>query len=239
MQSKLDITISPIFNQSIGGVWSDFARIEMCCDEEVCGFKINDADRQRIYDRNIEEWESQKYTFAFGAYDGKKMVGFASGYRESKQGMYLHNLYVLPKYEGKGIGKSLLEQCERNAALITNKMTLVSLFDALGFYEKYGYSVRDKRKGEKKLPKEFVGVVPVFKSIGWLRNVKFNLDVDISDLDQYKNQPMFAYVSLGREIDGLGIKTSNGEDKIWTNPKKSGMKDFYERRLLSALAKVR
>lgn len=238
MQSKQNIRIVPIFDQSVGGVWSDFTRIEVACDLKY-GYNIGKKTRNYVYNRNKEEWKSQKYTFAFGAYDGKKMVGFASGYRENKQEMYLHNLYVLPEYEGKGIGKSLLGQSERNASLITDKMTLISLSGALSFYENRKYNILDECNCEKKLSKEFVGVVPVFKSIGWLRDVKFNLDVDISDLDQYKNLPMFAYVSLGREIDGLALRTADGKDKIWTNPKKLAMKDFYEKKLLSTLAKLR
>ena len=237
MQVKPDIRIVPIFDQSVDGIWSDFAHIEMYCHKYVYGFNANKKNVQRIYDRNFEEWEKQEYTFAFGAYNGKKMVGFASGYRENNQEMYLHSLYVLPEYECKGIGKSLLEQSERNASLITNKMTLVSLFGALGFYKKHGYSVRDNC--EKELSKEIIGVVPVFKSLHCLRDVKMNIDANIKDFERYKNLPMFAYVSLGREIDGLGIRTPNGENKIWTNPKKSGMKDFYEKKLLGALEKVR
>ena len=238
MQNKPNIRIVPIFDQSVGGIWSDFTRIEVACDLKY-DYQVDQKTRLYIYNRNAEEWKNQKYTFAFGAYDGKRMVGFASGYRENKQAMYLHNLYVLPEYEGKGIGKSLLEQSERNASLITDKMTLVSLNGALGFYEKCKYDIRDERNCEKKLPKEFIGVVPVFKSIGWFCDVKYNLVIGVSELDQYKNLPMFAYVSLGRAIDGLGIRMPNGEDKIWTNPKKLGMKDFYEKKLLSALAKVR
>lgn len=238
MQSKQNIRIVPIFDQSVGGVWADFTRIEAACDLKY-GYNIGKKTRNYVYNRNMKEWEKEKYTFAFGAYVGEKMVGFASGYRENKQEMYLHNLYVLPEYEGKGIGKSLLGQSERNASLITDKMTLISLSGALSFYENRKYNILDECNCEKKLSKEFVGVVPVFKSIDWLRNVKINLDIDTTKLEHDENLPMFAYVSLGREIDGLALRTSTGEDKIWTNPKKLAMKDFYEKKLQSALSKVR
>ena len=238
MQSKPNIRISPIFDQSVGNIWSDFTRIEVACDLKY-DYQVSKETKVYIRNRNAEEWKNQKYTFAFGAYNGKKMVGFASGYRENKQEMYLHNLYVLPEYKGKGIGKTLLEQCERNATLVTDKMMLISLPGALSFYEKHKYDIRDERNCEKFLPKEIIGVVPVFKSIDWLQNVKINLDVDIAEFEQYKNLPMFAYVSMGRAIDALGIRVPDGEDKIWTNPKKSGMKDFYEKKLLNALSKVR
>ena len=238
MQNKPNIRITPIFDQSVGTVWSDFTRIELSCDREY-GFSVNDISKKRILLGHEVDWKCEKNNFAFAAYDGIKIVGFSTGYQMNEKDMYLRNLYVNPKYKGLGIGKALLEQSERSAILKAKKMTVISLFGALGFYEKYGYSIRDKSNCEKKLPEEIIGVVPVFKSIDGLRNVNINLDIDIKDFEQYKTMPMFAYVSLKREIDGLAVNTKTGETKIWTNPNKRGMKDFYEKKLLAALAKVR
>ncbi len=238
MSANKNITFSPIFDQSVGSVWFNFLRIETLCNLKY-GYKVDTEAKIDIYNRNVQEWKKQKYTFAFGAYNGDKMVGFASGYREDKQEMYLHNLYVMPEYKGKGIGKALLEQCELNATLITDKLTLISLDGSLGFYKKCGYAIRDERNCEKKLPEEIMGGVPVFKSVSWFRNVNINLGINIAELEKYKNVPMFAYVSLNRQIDAVAFRTLAGEDKIYINPKKSGMKYFYERKLLSALAKVR
>lgn len=232
------IIISPVFDQSVGTVWSNFAQIELSCDREY-GFSVGPVDKRRILLGYETDWKYEKNNFAFVAYDGIKIVGFATGYQDNKTDMYLRNLYVNPKYKGMGIGKSLLEQSERNAALVADNMTIVSLSGALGFYEKYGYSIRDKSNCEKKLPKDIIGVVPVFKSIDCFRDIKINLDIDITELERNKNLPMFAYVSLGREIDGLAVKTKAANTKIWTNPNKRGMKDFYEKKLLAALAKVR
>ena len=238
MSANKNITFSPIFDQSVGAVWFNFVRIETLCNLKY-GYKVNKETKIDMYNRNVNEWNKQKYCFAFGAYAGDKMVGFVSGYRENKKEMYLHNLYVMPEYEGQGIGKALLEQSERNASMVADTMTIISLEGALGFYEKCGYSIRDKRNCEKKLPKGVIGVVPVFKSIDSLHGAKINVDIDIKEFEQYKNVPMFAYVSLGREIDGIAVKTKAGETKVWTNLAKSGMKDFYEKKLLAALAKVR
>ena len=238
MQTKPNILITPIFDQSAGTVWFDFLRIETLCHQNY-GYKVNKETKIDIYNRNVNEWEKQKYTFAFGAYDGNKMVGFASGYREDQQEMYLHNLYVMPEYKGRGIGTALLEQCEHNARLVTDYMTVVSLNEALGFYEKCGYSIYDKRNCEKKLQKDSIGIIPVFKSIDYFHDVDIGLDGDITELKQCKNLPMFAYTSLGRRIDAVALRSLTGENKIWTNSKKYGMKDFYEKKLLGALEKVR
>ena len=238
MSVNKNIMIAPIFDQSVGTVWSDFTRIELSCDCEY-GFDVGAIAKKRILLGHESDWKYEKNNFAFAAYDGIKMVGFTTGYQEKTKDVYLRNLYVAPKYKGFGLGKRLLEQSERYASLITDKMTVISLPGALGFYEKRGYSIRDKSNCEKFLPDEFIGVVPLFKSLGSLRDMKFNLDVDIAEFEQYKNMPMFAYVSLGRKIDGLAIETGASGTKIWTNPTKSGMKDFYEKRLLTALAKVR
>ena len=232
------IIISPVFDQSAGNIWSDFTRIELLCDCEY-GFSVGTVDKKRILLGHETDWKCKKNNFAFAAYDGIKIVGFATGYQGNETDMYLRNLYVAPTYKGNGIGKALLEQSERHATLVSDKMTIVSLSGALGFYEKYGYSIRDKSNCEKELPENIIGVVPLFESIDSLRDVKINLDIDIMELQQNKNLPIFAYVSLGREIDAIAIKTKTGKDKIFTNPGKSGMTDFYEKKLLAALAKVR
>ena len=237
MSANKNVMIAPIFDQSVGNIWSDFTRIELSCDREY-GFDVSTFAKKRILLGHESDWKYRKNNFAFAAYDGIKMVGFASGYQDNKN-MYLRNLYVGSKYKGFGIGKRLLEQSEHYASLISDKMTVISLFGALGFYGKSGYAIRDNSNGEKFLPKSIIGVVPVFKSIDCLRNVKINLDIDTKELEQNGNIPMFAYVSLEREMDGLVVKTKTGDTKIWTNPKKQGMKDFYEKRLLTALEKVR
>lgn len=238
MKAKPEITIVPVFDQSKGDVWSEFTRIEMLCDKITCGYKVGAKDKKRIYDQHVFEWKYEPYNFAFAAYDGDKMVGFASGYRETRQDMYLHNLYVEPEYNGLGIGKNLLAQSERAAALVTDNMTLMSLSGALKFYEHCGYGIHDRRNCEKGLSKEIIGVVPVFKSTGWLR-VKNKTDFDKSFFARYKYAPVFAYVSLGREMDAIAARTPDGEIQMWANEKKRGMKDFYEKQLLRALVKVR
>ena len=238
MSVNKNVIIAPIFDKSFDGVWSDFTRIELLCDREN-GLSVSNIDKKRILLGHEVDWKYQKNNFAFAAYDGIEMVGFATGYQENITDMYLHNLYVVPKYKGLGIGKSLLKQSERNATMNADKMTVVSLSEALGFYEKHGYNILNKRNCEKKLPENITGVIPVFESIDWLCNIKINLDIDTVELEQYKNLPMFAYVSLGREIDGVAVKTKIGDTKIWINPNKQGEKDFYEKKLLAALAKVR
>lgn len=64
------------------------------------------------------------------------IVGFVSIYVPDN---FIHNLFVHPKSQGKGIGKQLLQVAEENLA---RPMTLKAAIDnpkSFSFYEKYGW----------------------------------------------------------------------------------------------------
>lgn len=235
MKAKSNIKFVPIFDQSADKIWSEFVRIEMLCDAQY-GFE-NEANS--IYESHVCEWRTQKYNFAFGAYDGVKMVGFANGYRDGTNGMYLHNLYVDPKYQGMKIGTQLLLQSERAATLYSDKMTLMALKESVAaFYEKYGYHTHNRRYMMKTLPEQVLGVVPVFQPKAKLK-VKIETVFPDIVLEKCKNRPLFIYQAPKGEISGIALKMVDGDDKIWVNQSKRGMCDFYEQQLLRALSKVK
>ena len=238
MQAQPEIKIIPVFDQRQRGIWRDFTRIEMLCDREKYRCNMNTEDENRIYYGHILNWTGQKNNFAFAAYDGVKMIGFASGYLANSSDMYLQNLYVEPKYNGMGIGGHLLEHAENCANLVAKNMTLISLNGAISFYKQHGYINYDNRNMLKKLPLQILGTIPVFKPMGRL-NAKIKTEFDKAVVKECKNRPVFVYVSQNREIDGIAVKTKSGENKIWLNGAKRSMHDFYQKQLLRALEKVR
>lgn len=230
--NNFDFKIVPIFNQTIGTVWTDFINIEAMCDKKVYKIHTGETGKKRIlgiYKCNLHDY---KHNFAFAAYRGKKMVGFTQGYVDTPYETYLEHLYVSPRYHKYGIGTQLLKTAEQMSSLIAIKIKLTALNEAVGFYEKNGYNHVGYM--EKELTPVVNSVVPVFQWVKKDFNVKFNLPVDTMFLKQNKYQPVFVYVNEYARIDGVGVKTVDNEKKVWTNNN-----DIVRMELLNALGKTK
>lgn len=240
MQNKTEIIISPIFNQK-KDFWQDFVRIEGLCYAQQ-GFSLSDEEARNMIQSFENQWKNVKCNFAFAAYNGAQMVGFANGYRENKFDMYLHNLCVDPKYQGYGIGTDLLKQSEKAAQLKTQNMTVVvSRPEEIGFYKKHGYTNYDNRNLLKKLSGQMVGPVPVFGSFSGLKpkvNIRtfrgegFSKD-KIKQYNLKRIHPLFVYVTPRYEIEAVAFRTPDSDDMMWYND------SLFGRQLEKALAKVR
>lgn len=74
------------------------------------------------------------------------VVGFVSceyGYKDS-EATKIHKLYVLPQYQGLGLGKKLIEQVEQQAIQSNNTSILLNVnrFNpSLDFYRRMGFEV--------------------------------------------------------------------------------------------------
>lgn len=133
-----DVSILPVFNQSAPGVWDDFLHIRATAMSENYNCPLSVADIERYRSEYMLDWKRCKKTFAFAAYDDMKMVGFARGYCVGGHGV-LRCLYVLPSYQGEGIGKHLLSRVENSVSIHCKSMELVALGCAEKFYAKNGY----------------------------------------------------------------------------------------------------
>lgn len=80
--------------------------------------------------------------------DGK-MVGFIAGDPHPKEGIgWIATLGVLPPYRRMGIAAELLERCEREMDLPSNRLSVRrSNEPALALYRKFGYQMVDVWRG--------------------------------------------------------------------------------------------
>jgi len=216
LNKSVNFEIFPIFNQTVPGVWSDFAHIESECDKKI--YTLHYAKKHYL-DLYKKDFYGYKHCFAFGAYYKKHMVGFTHGHSDDDDVVYLERLYILPKYQHQGIGTLLLKAAEQTSGLIAEKIKLVSLKSAENFYvKKNGYEQFDYMK--KDLKPMANSIVPVFQWVKKDFNVKFDIDVDTAFLKQNKYHPIFVHTNSDVRIDGVAVHTVDGETKIWTDKKR-------------------
>lgn len=96
----------------------------------------------------------QNYETVFTAWDGNpsanpgqaKLVGLISAMDDGIMTAYIHYLLVRPEYQGKGIGKQLIERTKEKYKDYL-RIVLVAYDKECGFYEHYGF-----KKGEDETP---------------------------------------------------------------------------------------
>jgi ribosomal protein S18 acetylase RimI-like enzyme len=77
------------------------------------------------------------------AYDQDQLVGFGRVVSDGVLYAMIYDLIVLPEYQGKGIGKAILEKLLNRCKM--QGIPKVQLFSAKGkilFYERFGFQVR-------------------------------------------------------------------------------------------------
>ncbi len=74
--------------------------------------------------------------------DGKVIAGVAYASQIGDSKIKLHQLYVLPQFHGKGLGKMLLDEIEESFFEARQFVLEVEVQNtsAIGFYEKYGFA---------------------------------------------------------------------------------------------------
>lgn len=100
------------------------------------------------------EWDSGNYPeklaqaiagahSVFTAWDEDQLVGLINVLSDGHMAAYVHYLLVRPEYQGKGIGKNLVNMVSEAYAEVPHKV-LVAYDAEIGFYEQCGY---DKATG--------------------------------------------------------------------------------------------
>ncbi len=106
-------------------------------DDAPEGKKKIEARKERYKDKSKQIWVAEK---------DDQIIGFCSAGKEKEKGRVLA-IYVLPKYQGKGIGGRLM--AEALNWLVKSKKIYVNVVEynlkTIMFYKKFGFSETGKR----------------------------------------------------------------------------------------------
>lgn len=231
----MNYEIVPIFNQKTANVWSDFMRIAIVCNKELGYNGKNGYNEQKILQHMAIDWDKKEYNFAFAAYRKSYMIGFAKGYLSKQNEFVFDNLYVLPEYQKMGIGSQLVKSVENTAAIVSDRIVLTFLIESILFWVKQKYVSTGFITMAKSVSLPKNTVVPIFE---WNKNnFHVNIDVDDSVFEKNKYQPVFAYFDESGNVNGVAIRTKDGQNIIYVNDDNY---NFYSDELLSrALMNIR
>ncbi len=82
-------------------------------------------------------------------FDDDKLIGIGRVIGDGAIYFYVQDIIVIPEYQGKGIGKKIMDNIENYLNNNTNNNSFVGLMAAAGvkeFYYKFGYSERPENK---------------------------------------------------------------------------------------------
>lgn len=78
------------------------------------------------------------YGAVFSAWDGDRLARLAAAMDDGTMTAYVHYLLVHPRYQGRGIGSSLLDLCKKHYAGYLC-VVLTSYREGIPFYERNGF----------------------------------------------------------------------------------------------------
>jgi GNAT superfamily N-acetyltransferase len=81
-----------------------------------------------------------QHSLCFGAYEAARQIGFARIVTDYVRFAHLLDVFVLPEYRGRGIGKLLMEHILSHPELRTIVRYTLGTQDAHGLYAQYGFT---------------------------------------------------------------------------------------------------
>ncbi len=91
--------------------------------------------------RTFEQMETViNNSLCFGVYKDEKQIGFARVVTDFATFAYLGDVYILPEYQGNGLGKWLMEVISDHPDLQGFRRWVLATRDAHRLYEKYGFT---------------------------------------------------------------------------------------------------
>ena len=100
-----------------------------------------------------EELENEKSNLMIGAFEDGNILGCAMLFEESSRVVKLRQMAVLNALQGKGIGRALMQFAENLARDHGYRvLTMHARKNAVGFYEKMGYTVKGDEFMEVSIP---------------------------------------------------------------------------------------
>jgi len=92
-------------------------------------------------ERTLEQTETAiKNSLPFGVYKGENLIGFARVVTDYATFAYLGDVFVLPEFQGAGIGKFLMKTILEHPDLQNFRRWILATKDAHGLYEQFGFS---------------------------------------------------------------------------------------------------
>lgn len=210
------IKVIPIFNQdnprlwqSCAGIWAAAVLTPSATSQERQNETIN---MHIVLDL---EYRTNKSNLVFGAWDGQNMVGFIQGSCDNNTAIG-NRMAVLPQYQSRHIGRTLLSNFERAAALDSKYISLMSLESAKNFYLHRAYHTTGEYEFIKDI--RYVAsccVIPVFHIPSWLNPIcqEIAAPYDIQfhgSIVNHHHYPMFIYRDEKSFTQGFAILTPTG-----------------------------
>ena len=83
--------------------------------------------------------KSIAHSLCFGMYEKDKLIGFARLITDQASFAYLCDVFVLPAYQGKGLGKWLMQTMHAHPDLQGLRRWMLATRDAHGLYAQFGW----------------------------------------------------------------------------------------------------
>ncbi|HEX2534535.1 MAG TPA: GNAT family N-acetyltransferase [Chitinophagaceae bacterium] len=100
-----------------------------------------------------DELEKEKENLLIAAYEDDQMMGCCMLVEEGPQTVRLRQMAVMNDLQGKGLGKALIQFAENLARdRGYSRITMHARKNAIGFYEKMGYSLKGEEFEELTIP---------------------------------------------------------------------------------------
>lgn len=103
-----------------------------------------EKDVQRLQPKDILERAS--WTHFYVVTDNKRIVGCGAigPYWDSTKESSLFTIFVLPEYQGRGIGRLIIETLEKDEYFLrAHRIEIPASITAVPFYKKMGYTYKD------------------------------------------------------------------------------------------------
>jgi len=95
------------------------------------------------WSKNIPRATVQKAienSYCFSAFLGERQIGFARVISDGATFAYLCDVFTLPEFRGKGVGKKLMQSVQAHPQLQGLRRWMLMTADAHKLYESYGFS---------------------------------------------------------------------------------------------------
>ncbi len=130
---------------------SDANRVSALIAKTLRTCNIKDYSSEHI-ENNVAAFTPEKvvaragWTHFYVVCEGEKIIGCGAigPYWDKRDESSLFNIFVLPEYQKKGIGRKIIETLERDEYFLRAKRTEVpASITALNFYRKMGYNFKN------------------------------------------------------------------------------------------------